>query len=182
LLSSSVNVLPPKIRVRTTSSSERSERSLKVPTEIIDDNNQLQGATTVSKHEGPSETTTQYSLHHQPPQNPIISYLEPMPSVIQGTEVTTFERGSTPGTQLESSAVSISEHDLLYELPPPHGNVSIQENTASHQPTPPEITGEPHGNANILSPALFTDTNERSIRKGLLKGKTWSCVSPFHLP
>jgi hypothetical protein len=102
--------------------------------EIVDVNDQLQGATTVSQHEGLLETTTQYT--HQPPQNPIIPYLASMPSVIQGTEVTTFERSSTSGMQLESSAVSISEHDLPHELPL-HGNVLIQEDTA-----PPEITGE----------------------------------------
>ncbi|KAF8813036.1 hypothetical protein BYT27DRAFT_6395537 [Phlegmacium glaucopus] len=113
LLSSSVNVSSPKNRVRTTSSSER---PLEVPMATIDDNNQLQGATTVSRHEGPSESATQYTPHHQSPQNPIIPYLESMPSVIQRTEVTTFEQSSTPGTQLESSAVLISEHDLPHEL------------------------------------------------------------------
>jgi hypothetical protein len=95
---------------------------------------------------------------------------QPMPN-IQGTEATTSERSLTPGTQLESSAVSISEHDLPYELP--HGNVSIQEDTGSHQPTPPEITEEPHGIANILSSAVFTGTSKQSNRKGLLKGITW---------
>jgi hypothetical protein len=101
-----------------------------------------------------------------------------MPSIIQGTEVTTFERSSTPGTQLESSAVSISEHDLPYELPP-FSNTSIQD-TGSHQPTPPEIASDPHGIANILSSAVFAGTSEQSSRKGLLKGKT-SFVLPFHL-
>jgi hypothetical protein len=85
--------------------------------------------------------------------------------VIQGTKETTSERSSTPGTQLESSAVSISEHDLPYELLPPHGSVSIQEVTA-----PLEITGEPHG---ILSSAAPAGTREQSSQKGLLKGKTW---------
>ncbi|KAF8810544.1 hypothetical protein BYT27DRAFT_7240700 [Phlegmacium glaucopus] len=169
-----VNLSPPKNRVRTTSSFER---LLKVPTAIIDDNNQLRGATTVSQHEGPSESTTQYTPHHQPPQNSIIPYLESMSSVIQGTEVTTFERSSTPGTPLEGSAVSTSEHDLPYELPP-HGNVSIQEYTGSHQPTPPEITGEPHGIADILSSAVFTGTSEQSSRKGLLKDIVLECSSP----
>jgi hypothetical protein len=162
LLSSSVNVSP---RVRTTSSPER---PLNIPTEIID-SNQLQGATTVSQHEDPLETTTQYTLHHQP----IIPYLELMP---KGTEFTSFEDSSTPGTQLESSAVSISEHDLSYELPP-HGNVSIQEDTRSHQPTPLENTGEPHGIANIFSSAAPAATSEQSSRKGLLKGKTWFCFA-----
>jgi hypothetical protein len=162
-----VNVSPP---VRTTSSPER---PLKAPTEIIDDSNQLQGAFTVSQHEGPSEIMSQYTLHHHPPQkgqNPITPYLESMPSIIQGTEITSFERSSTPGTQLERSAVSISEDDLSYELPP-HGNVSVQEDTGSHQPTPLEIAGDPHGIANILSPAVSTGTGEQSRRKGLLKGK-----------
>jgi hypothetical protein len=139
LLSFSVNVSPPKDRVRTTSSSER---SLKVATEIVNDN--TQGTTTVS---------------------------QPMPN-IQGTEATTSERSLTPGMQLESSAVSMSEHDLPCELPP-HGNVSIQEDTGSHQPTPPESTEEPHGIANILSSAVFTGTSKQSSRKGLLKGNTW---------
>ncbi|KAF8817645.1 hypothetical protein BYT27DRAFT_7125939 [Phlegmacium glaucopus] len=97
-----------------------------------------------------------------------------MPSVIQGTEVTTFERSSTPGTQLESSAVSISEHDPPHELPP-HGSVSIQEDTA-----PLEITGEPHGIANILSSAAPTGTSEQSSRKGLLKDIFLECLSPHH--
>jgi hypothetical protein len=161
LLSSSVNVSPPKDRVRTTSNSER---PLKVPTEIVNDNNQLQGTAPVSQHEGLSGATTQHTSHHHPPQNPIIPYLESMP-IIQGTEETTSERSSTPGTQLESSAVSISEHDLPHELLPPYGSVSIQEVTA-----PLEITGEPHG---ILSSAAPAGTREQSSRKGLLKGKTW---------
>jgi hypothetical protein len=170
LLSSSVNVSP---RVRTTSSPERPERPLNVPTEIIDDTNQLQGATTGSQHwhEGTSETTTQYTLHpgHQPfqkGQNPII----------RGPEVTSFEFSSTPGKQLESSTVSISEHDLSYELPP-HGNVSIQKDTRSHQPTPPEITGDPPDIANILSSAVLTGTSEQSSQKHLLKGKIWFCFA-----
>jgi hypothetical protein len=163
LLSSSVNV---SSRERTTSSPER---PLNIPTEIIDDSNEPQGATTVSQHE---ETTTQYTLHHQL----IIPYLELMPSIIQGTEVTSFEDSSAPGTQLESSAVSISEHDLSYELPP-HGNVSIQEDTCSHQPTPLEITGEPLGIANIFSSATPAATSEQSSRKGLLKGKTCFCFA-----
>jgi hypothetical protein len=90
-----------------------------------------------------------------------------MPSIIQGTEVTSSKRSSTPGTQLESSAVLM--HDLSYE---PHGNVSIQEDTSSHQPTPPEIARDLHGIANIVSSAVFTGINEQSRRKGLLKGKT----------
>jgi hypothetical protein len=96
---------------------------------------------------------------------------QPMPN-IQGTEATTSERSLTPGTQPESSDVSISEHDLPYELPP-HDNVSIQEDTGSHQPTPPETTEEPHGIANIHSSAVFTGTSEQLSRKGLLKGNTW---------
>jgi hypothetical protein len=175
ILISSVNDSPPKNRVRTTSSSERSEQPLKVTREIIDNNlnNQLQGATTVSQHEGPSETTTQYTLHHQPPKNSINLYLESMPSVIQGTEVAKSERSSesTPGTQFKSSAVSISEHDLPHDLPP-YGIVSIQEDTA-----PPEITGEPHGIANILSSAAPVRTSEQS---SILKGKT-SFPSAFPL-
>jgi hypothetical protein len=91
---------------------------------------------------------------------------------IQGTEETTSERSSTPGKQLESSAVSITEHDLPYELPP-HGNVTIQEDTGSHRPTPPEITEEPHGVANILSSAVFTGISKQSSQKSLLKGNTW---------
>jgi hypothetical protein len=153
---------PPKDRVRTTSNSER---PLKVPTEIVNDNNQLQGTAPVTQHEGPSDVTTQHTSHYHPTQNPIIPYLEPMPN-IQGTEETTSERSSTPGTQLESSAVSITEHDLLHELVPPHGSVSTQEDTASL-----EITGEPHG---ILSSAAPAGTREQSSRKGLLKGDTWS--------
>jgi hypothetical protein len=51
--------------------------------------------------------------------------------------------------------------------------VSIQEDTGSHQPTPPEITEEPHGIANILSSAVFTGTSKQSSQKGLLKGNTW---------
>jgi hypothetical protein len=153
LLSSSVNVSPPKDRVRTTSNSEQ---PLKVPTEIVNDNNQFQGTATVSQHKGPS--------HHHPHQNPIIPYLEPM-SNIQGTEETTSERSLTPGTQLESSAVSISEHDLPHELVPPRGSMSTQEDAA-----PLEITGEPHA---ILSSAAPAGIREQSSRKGLLKGKTW---------
>jgi hypothetical protein len=104
LLSSSVNVsIPP----------------LKVPTEIVNDNNQRQGRA-VSQHEGP---------------------------------------------QLDSSAVSISEHDLPHELVPPHGSVSTRYVTA-----PLEITGEPHA---ILSSAAPAGTREQSSQKGLLKGKTW---------
>jgi hypothetical protein len=159
LLSSSVNVSPPKDRVRTTSNSER---PLKVPTEIVNDNNQLQGTAPVSQHEGPSEVTTQHTSHYHPTQNPITPYLEPM----SNTEETTSERSSTPGTQLESSAVSISDHDLLHELVPPHGSVSAQEDTASL-----EITGEPHG---VLSSAAPAGTREQSSQKGLLKGNTWS--------
>ncbi|KAF8813254.1 hypothetical protein BYT27DRAFT_6379806 [Phlegmacium glaucopus] len=49
-----VNVLPPENQVPTTSSSER---PLKVSTVIIDDNNQPQGATIVSQHEGPLEAS-----------------------------------------------------------------------------------------------------------------------------
>jgi hypothetical protein len=161
LLSSSVNVsakLPPKNRLRTTTNSER---PLTVSTESVDNNNQLQGATTISQHEGFSEAATQYTLHHQLHENPVISYIE-----------STSERSSTLGTKLESSPVSISEHDLPYELPP-HGNVSIQEDTGSHQPTPPEITRESHDIANILSSAVFTGTSEQSSRKGLLKSKTF---------
>jgi hypothetical protein len=163
LLSSSVNVSPPRDRVRTTSNSER---PLKVPTEIVNDNNQLQGTGPISQHEGPSDATTQHTSHHHPHQNPIIPFLESMP-IIQGTEGTTSERSSTPRTQLESSAVSISEHDLPHELVPPHGSASIQEVTA-----PLEITGERHG---ILSSAAPAGTREQlaSSRKGLLKGKTW---------
>jgi hypothetical protein len=67
------------------------------------------------------------SSHHQLPPNPVIPYLE-------------------------SSAVSISEHDLPHELVPPHGSVSIQEDTASL-----EITGEPHG---ILLSAAPAGTRE----------------------
>jgi hypothetical protein len=91
--------------------------------------------------------------------------------IIQGTEETTSKRSSTPGTQLESSAVSISEQDLPHELRlvPPHGNVSIQEDTA-----PLEITGEPHG---ILSSAAPAGTREQSSRKGLLKGKILFCFA-----
>jgi hypothetical protein len=158
-LSSSGNVSPPKNRVRTASSSEK---PLKVPTEIVNDN---QGTATVSQHDGPSDATTQHTSRHQPPQNPIIPYLESIPSVIQGTEETTSERSLTPGTQLKSSAVLISEHDLPHELVPPHGSVSIQEATASL-----ETTGEPHG---ILSSAAPAGTREQSSRKGLLKGNTW---------
>jgi hypothetical protein len=159
-LSSSGNVSSPKNRVRTTTSSEQ---PLKVPTEIVNDNNRLQGTATVSLHDGPSDATTQHTSHHQPPQNPIITYLESIPSVIQATS----ERSLTPGTQFESSAVLISEHDLPHDLPHelvlPHGSVSIQEDTASL-----EITGEPHG---ILSSAA--GTREQSSRKGLLEGNTW---------
>jgi hypothetical protein len=90
---------------------------------------------------------------------------------IKATEETTSEHSSMPGTQLESSAVSISEHDLQYELPP-YGNLSIQEDTGSHQPMPPEITEAPHGIANILSSAVFTGTSKQSSQKGLLKGNT----------
>jgi hypothetical protein len=128
--------------------------------EIVNDNSQLQGTATVSQ---PSDAT-QHASHHHPPQNPIIPYLQPMPN-IQGTEETTSECSSTPGTQLESSAVSISEHDLPHELVPPHGSVSTQEGTA-----PLGITGELHA---ILSSAAPAGTREQSIRKGLLKGKTW---------
>jgi hypothetical protein len=155
LLSSLVNVSPPKDR--TTSNSEQ---PLKVPTEIVNDNTQLQG-TAFSQHEGPSDATTQHTSHHHPPKNPIIPYPETMPNV-QGTEETTSERSLT---QLESSAVSFSEHDLPHELVLLHGSVSTQEDTA-----PLEITGEPH---DILSSAAPADTREQSSRKGSLKGKTW---------
>jgi hypothetical protein len=165
LLSSSVNVSSPEDRVRTTSNSER---PLKVPTEIVNDNNQLQGTAPVSQHEGPSGATTQHTSHHVPTQNPIIPCLESMP-IIQGTEETTSERSLMSGTQLESPAVLISEHDLPHDLLPPHGSVSIQEDAA-----PLEITGEPHG---ILISAAPTGTGEQSSRKGLLKGKILFCFA-----
>jgi hypothetical protein len=44
----------------------------------------------------------------------------------------------------------------------------IQEDTA-----PPEITGEPHSIANILSSTAPAGTSEQLCRKGLLKGKSW---------
>jgi len=79
-----------------------------------------------------------------------------MQSVVQGTEgtVATSELSPTPGTPL-------------------HGNVSIPEDAAFHQPTQPEITGEPDSIANILSSAIYTGPSEQSSRKGLLKGKAW---------
>ncbi|KAF8962060.1 hypothetical protein BDZ97DRAFT_1826140 [Flammula alnicola] len=133
----------------------------------------------VSQHEGRLESTIQYTPHQRPPQNPIIPYLESMPSVVQGTEgtATTSEHSSTPGTPLKSSAVSISEVDLPYELPR-HSNVSIPEDTASHQPPPPEITEEPQGIANTISAAAFTGTSEQSRQKGLLKDVFLECSSP----
>ncbi|KAF8815812.1 hypothetical protein BYT27DRAFT_7238250 [Phlegmacium glaucopus] len=110
------------------------------------------------KHEGPSESTIQYTPHQQPPQNLITPYLESMPSVVQGTEgiAMTSERSSTPGTS----------------------NVSIPEETASQQPASPEITGELYDNANILSSTVFADI--QSSRKGLLKDIILECSLPDH--
>jgi hypothetical protein len=95
-----------------------------------------------------------------------------MPSIIQGTEVSTFEPSSTPGMQLESSAVSISEHNPPYEQPSPDG-VSIQEDIDFPQPTPLEITGKLHRYANMLSLEAPASTSEQSSQQSLLKGKTW---------
>jgi hypothetical protein len=67
-----------------------------------------------------------------------------------------------------------SEHSSSPQAGKPfHSNVWIPEDTASHQPTPPEITGEPHGIVNIPSSAVLTGTSEYSRRKDLLKGKAW---------
>ncbi|KAF8962055.1 CHAT domain-containing protein [Flammula alnicola] len=121
-----------------------------------------------------SDTTTSSSSVN-------VSFPKNMPSVVQGTEgtVMTSEHNSTPATPLESSAVSISEVDLPYELPR-HSNVSISEDTASHQPTPPEITEEPQGIATTISSAVFTGTSEQSSPKGLLKDIFLEYSSPHH--
>lgn len=56
---------------------------------------------------------------------------------------------------------------------PLHGNVSIPEDNVSHQPAPPNITGEPHGIAKILSSPVFTSSREQSSQIIVLKGKDW---------
>ena len=94
-------------------------------------------------------------------------------------EGTMSEYSSLCGTRLDGSAASIYEHDLPNELPP-HGNVLIPKDTASHQPTPSKFTGELHADANIIAPAVSTGTGEQSSRKCLLKGKShffFFCVS-----
>ncbi|KAF8801153.1 hypothetical protein BYT27DRAFT_7262184 [Phlegmacium glaucopus] len=124
-----------------------SEQPLKVPTSVLNEDNQLQGTITVSQH-GSSESTT---------QNPIVPYLESMRNMTKGTEgiATKPEYSSKPGTPLESSAVSISKHNLLYKQPP-HSSLSISKDTPSHQPMPP------------------------ASRKGLLKDIFLECSSPHH--
>jgi hypothetical protein len=100
-------------------------------------------------------------------------------AIIKEGAVTMPEHSSLRGTRLDGSAVSISEHDLPNELPP-HIDVSIPEDTASHQPVPSEITGELQSDANVLPSAVFAGTSEQLGRKGLLKGKVsfrLACVS-----
>ncbi|KAF8805346.1 hypothetical protein BYT27DRAFT_7297919 [Phlegmacium glaucopus] len=84
----------PRKRRQTTPSSEQ---SLKVPTSVLDEDNQLQGAITVSQH-GSSESTT---------QNPIVPYLESMRNTTQGTEgiATKPEYSSKPGTPPQAAGL-----------------------------------------------------------------------------
>jgi hypothetical protein len=99
------------------------------------------------------------SSSEQPPEAPTAS-------INEGT-VTVFEHSSLG---LDGSAASISEHDLPNE-PPPHINVSIPEDTASHQLVPSEIAGKLESDANILPSAVFASTTEQPGQKGSLRGK-----------
>ena len=105
------------------------------------------------------ENTAPVGRHHSSRQPPLE----------KGTE--NGEQHRTPFPVLNSSAVPISEQDLLDEAQP-HKNESTPEDTALHQPSSPEVTADLHAVANILPSAIFTDTREQSSQRSLLKSKT----------
>ena len=135
-----------------------------IQTEIVDEESEPQSATAVSACR-PAENATQHPV--KSPQNPIMPYSESMPSLAQRAKdiVAVCANSSVPGTLLEISPLS-----QPYEQPPPD-NLSTPKDTVgrlSHQSTPPEITEEPHGIANIFS---STSASEDLNRKGFLKGR-----------
>jgi len=140
-----------------------------IQTAIIDEESELQNATTVSACR-PAENATQYPV--KSPQSPIM-HSESMPGLAQRAEdtVAVCANSSVPGTPLEISA--LSQPDVPYEQPP-SDNLSTPKDTVgglAHQSTPPEITEEPHGIANIFSSSIFTGASEDLNRKAFLKGR-----------
>ncbi|KAF8811442.1 hypothetical protein BYT27DRAFT_6453647 [Phlegmacium glaucopus] len=91
-----------------------------------------------------------------------------MIQVAEGT-VTKPEHSSIPGTPLESSAVSISEHNLPYKPPPPHSSVSISEDTPSQQPMPPA------GRRGLLKDIFLECSPPHHFNDELMLSISWGC-------
>jgi len=141
------------------------------PISVLDTDNQMTSETLGTFCDSYSEFDIEFSsclVTSSSPKKRKRTPLEAPTAIIKEGAVTTSNHNSSHGTRLDGSGVSISEHDLRATIP---------KETVSHQPTPSKITGELQADANIISSAVSTGTDEKSSQKCLLKGKSWVCFA-----